>query len=114
MERATDENKRTASTRWVRKTIKVPVPAEGQRHVPPQAGPLRGRADVARGWRRFPSYDLKRRRERLTITVSYRGGPECWYEVRARGSIGRFPGHVCIHDLMSDVYNVSQTPASID
>lgn len=38
-------------------------------------------------------------REPLTITVTYRGGAECWYEIRARGTTIRRPGHVAIHDL---------------
>lgn len=40
-------------------------------------------------------------REPLTLTVKYRGGPECWYEIHARGCTGRFPGHVTIHDIMT-------------
>lgn len=54
----------------------------------------------------FPAYDLRRRREPTGIVIVYRGGPECWYEVRARGSMKRFPGHAALHDVMAEVYNV--------
>lgn len=53
-------------------------------------------------WRRFPR---RNPREPLKITVSFRGGSECWYEIHARGSIGRYPGTVCIHEIMSDINN---------
>lgn len=42
-------------------------------------------------------------REVLTITVKLRGGPECWYEVHARGCTTRVPGHTALHDLMSEI-----------
>lgn len=39
-------------------------------------------------------------RDPLQVTVKYRGGPECWYEIKARGATVRVPGHVALHDLM--------------
>lgn len=42
-------------------------------------------------------------RESLLLQVTFRGGPECWYEVRARGSMGRFPGYVSLHDAVSEI-----------
>lgn len=94
-----------ASTTWRWKTVKIPLPAEGQRRQRPQGGHSANTASVAPGWYRFPSYDLKRKRELLTIRISYRGGSECWYEVKARGSSKRFPGHMALHDIMRQIYN---------
>lgn len=65
-------------------------PAGGQQHSAPKAPRWFGRA------KRDP-------REPLTIKVKYRGGEECWYEVHARGSIGRFPGSVALHDVMREI-----------
>lgn len=42
-------------------------------------------------------------REPLTMTITYRGGPECWWEIKTRGVTIRRPGYVAIHDLMSEV-----------
>lgn len=42
-------------------------------------------------------------RDPLTISVKFRGGPECWYEIHARGSMGRFPGYVSLHDAMHEI-----------
>jgi hypothetical protein len=42
-------------------------------------------------------------RDPLSITVKYRGGPEAWYEIHARGSMGRFPGYVSLHDALSEI-----------
>lgn len=42
-------------------------------------------------------------RDRLTIVIHYRGGPECWYEVSARGETGRFPGHVSLHEATQEI-----------
>lgn len=39
-------------------------------------------------------------RENLTITVRYRGGPECWWEIKARGETVRLPGYVHLHDAL--------------
>lgn len=54
-------------------------------------------APKALRWRRLPPRDP---RKPLTCTVKWRGGPEAWIEVHARGDIGRFPGSVCIADLV--------------
>lgn len=43
------------------------------------------------------------RRKPLTLSIAFRGGPECWWEVRARGRVWRRPGTVAIHDLMSEI-----------
>lgn len=39
----------------------------------------------------------------MTITIKYRGGAECWYEIRARGSLGRFHGATALHDVMREI-----------
>jgi len=39
----------------------------------------------------------------MHITVKFRGGPECWYEVHARGRIARYPGYLGIDDIMAEV-----------
>lgn len=44
-------------------------------------------------------------RERLTITVSYRGGAEAWYEIHARGRTYRATGVTALHDVMETLYN---------
>jgi hypothetical protein len=43
-------------------------------------------------------------RQPLSLKVTYRGGGECWYEVHARGAVGRFPGCTQLHDVMDQVY----------
>lgn len=73
---------------WKTRTIRVP--AGGQQAPGPKG----------RRWYLRPSRDA---RTPLTLTIRYRGGPECWYEVKARGSMGRFPGHAAIHDVMREI-----------
>jgi hypothetical protein len=89
-----ESNASSSSTSWQWKQVKVRRPPEGHSGSQPKAG----------FWRRFPARNA---REPLKITVKFRGGPECWYEVHARGSIGRYPGYICIHDIMSDINNTS-------
>jgi hypothetical protein len=43
-------------------------------------------------------------REPLTMTVRYRGGPEAWFEVKARGRSWRFPGCTALYDALVTVY----------
>lgn len=39
----------------------------------------------------------------LTLMLTYRGGPEAWWEVKARGRTYHFPGHLALHDVMARV-----------
>lgn len=36
----------------------------------------------------------------VTMTLKYRGGPEGWVEIRARGRTWRRPGVTAIHDVL--------------
>nr|CRY97709.1 hypothetical protein [uncultured prokaryote] len=42
-------------------------------------------------------------RENLHMTISYRGGSEPLYLVKARGSMALFAAHDYIHDVVSEV-----------
>lgn len=84
-------NTRLPSTNWEWRRVKVRRPAGGQGDS--AAKPLR--------WFHLPPWPTRRP---LSITVLYRGGPEAWYEIRARGTAGRFPGHVALHDALAEVY----------
>ena len=78
------------STTWEWRQVRIRRPPEAHSGSQPKAG----------FWKRFPK---RNPREPLKISVSYRGGPECWYEVHARGSVGRYPGYRSIHEIMSDI-----------
>lgn len=90
-----DPNVGSPSTRWELRLVKIRRPPEAHSGSQTKSG----------YWRRFPR---RNPREPLKITVSYRGGPEAWYEVHARGSVGRYPGYMAIHDIMCDVNNVNR------
>jgi len=83
-----------ASTRWEWKQVKIRRPAGGQE----QTRRRRGR------WHWLPAADPRRK---LTLTIRYRGGPECWVEIHARGGEGRFPGHVAIYDVMREIWQTA-------
>lgn len=85
------------STTWVYEKRKVRRSAGGQDTA----------SRKAVRWYHLPRRD---RRKPLTLTISYRGGPECWYEVHARGSVGRFPGSTYLHDVMAAIYGDDQDP----
>lgn len=53
-------------------------------------------------WHRLSPWPKKRP---LTVRIYYRGGPEAFYSVKARGFEAFVPGWVALHDLMTDVYN---------
>lgn len=78
------------STTFEWRQVKISRPAGGQKNSAPKA--LR--------W-----FGLPRRnpRDPLHLTIKYRGGPECWVEVHARGRIGRFPGTIQLVDLVKMV-----------
>lgn len=83
-----------SSTTWEWRKTKIRRPAGGHS----------GSAPKALRWFRLPPRDP---RQVLTVTVKLRGGPECWYELHARGQVGRFPGWVALHDVMAEI-NQSQ------
>ena len=86
-----DPNACPPSTTWEWRKTKIRRPPEATARLP----------KAARRWYHLPMRD---RRKPLTLTISYRGGPECWYEIHARGSIGRFPGYAALHDVMTEIY----------
>lgn len=85
-----DTNGSSGSTRWGWTPVKMRRPAGGQQAP-----------DAKR--RRWHGALPRNPREPLTIKISYRGGPECWYEIHARGAVGRFPGVICLHDVMRQI-----------
>jgi hypothetical protein len=85
-----NKNTRSGSTTWVHQPDRI------RRDPAPQA-------KRAAGSSRWSRLTRRRAEERLTITVKYRGGAECWYHVEARGSGGAFPGVMALHDVMREI-----------
>lgn len=85
-----DSNTSSPSTRYQLKLVKIRRPAGGQKTATPQASRLH----------RLPA---RNPREPLHLTISYRGGPESWWEVHARGTIVRRPGYTSLDDIMRDI-----------
>lgn len=85
-----DKNTSSSSTTWVSKPDRM----------------RRSRREGQQDGAQLPSFlSLGRRnaRDSLTIQVRYRGGSEAWWLVEARGTRQAFPGHMCIHDVMTQV-----------
>ena len=87
---AADHEQVYGSTTWETKTIKIRTPAAGQ-----QAARRRRSS-----WSSLPPWN---RRKRLTLSIRYRGGAACWYEVESRGGSARFMGVTALHDVMREV-----------
>lgn len=84
-------NGRSTSTTWGTKRVKIASAPPG--HSRSTAKPSR--------WHGLPRWAGS---EKLTLTVTYRGGAECWYSVQARGRQGMFPGYVSLHDALHEIY----------
>lgn len=78
------------STTWEWRRVKVRRPPEGHS----------GRSPKARRFFHLPPRDP---RVPLNVSIKYRGGPEAWYEIHARGTIARYPGWVSIDEIMAEV-----------
>lgn len=83
----TDTDDCSVSTTWAMRKVKI--------RSAPQANSTARRS-------RSKGSVLRRRdaRERLTITIAYRGGAEAWWVLEARGVRWTFPGHRSIHDAL--------------
>jgi hypothetical protein len=68
--------------------------------VRPAAG---GQKDSAAKPLRWFGLPRRNPREKLTITVKLRGGPEQWVEIHARGRVGRYPGYVTLAEMVYDI-----------
>lgn len=79
------------STTWTWRRVRVSSGAPQPGRAPGEAG---HHAPLAR----------RNRREPLTLSVSFRGGPECWWEIKARGRTWRRPGSLALHDVLSQLY----------
>ena len=78
------------STDWVWESRKI------KRHSPPHQGSANAVSSA-------PRLAVRDRWSPLTITLIYRGGAEAWYQIRARGRVWHFPGHLCLHDCIEAV-----------
>jgi hypothetical protein len=81
---------RSASTTWEWRTVRIARPPKAASDSRPKGGHT-----SLRTWEP---------RDPLTITVVYRGGGECWYQVVSRGRTLRFPGAMALHDVMRAIY----------
>lgn len=43
------------------------------------------------------------RAHKLRLEVTYRGGPQCWYLIEARGRHGAFDGGRALHDVIREI-----------
>lgn len=82
----------SVSTTWTTRRVKLRQSPKAPRKPSPEAAARRKLAPWSR-------------RDRLTVVVTYRGGAECWYEVKARGCVWCFPGWLDIETVMACVYN---------
>lgn len=95
---------RSASTHWITETRKIQAPPPGPSQHSGEAAASALRQKARTGWLRLPRVDGRRRREALTLRITYRGGPEAWFCVEARGEKAYRPGHVFLIDLMREIY----------
>jgi hypothetical protein len=65
------------------------------------------RAPKGRRWHSLP---WRNPRDPLTVTIVYRGGPEAWVEVKARGSMGRFHGNTALFDVVAEINQWDKKP----
>jgi len=77
-------------THWEWKLCKIDLPPEAA-GTAPRSGTFRS---LSGPWPpRLP----------LSVTFTYRGGPQCWWEIKARGITVRRPGYLAMHDVMREI-----------
>lgn len=86
----TDHTFESTTFVWERRMVRRP--AGGQMHS--AAKPHR-----MLGLPRWPA------RRPLRLTIKYRGGPEGWVEIHARGRVVRYPGYTQVVDVLRELTN---------
>lgn len=84
-------NTRPPSTTWEFRRVKVrrrPQGPAARRPKDSSFGDL-GRLDPKEG---------------TFVKVTYRGGPECWWQLEARGKTVRRPGSLALHDVLWEIF----------
>lgn len=89
------------STTFAWRKVKMKTPPAGQGTVRAQ----RGRWHGLTTWPRART---------LSVSITYRGGPESWWLVNSRGRHGVFPGSAAIEDVMAAVCNEHHGPVQVD
>ena len=84
-------NDRSVSTTWEWKRVKIAQPPQAKEHAERSESSLRSLLP-------WP------RRKPLHLSVVYRGGPECWWEIRSRGRVIRRPGVMALHDVLKEIH----------
>lgn len=51
----------------------------------------------------FQALSRRDQREPMNMLITYRGGPQCWWQIEARGRVYRVPGYEALHDVMSQI-----------
>jgi len=85
----TEQNTSSPSTTTAWKWAKIERPPERPRTAAPKAPPPLSR---------------KHLRQTIVVEVRFRGGPELWWELRARGRVWRRPGSLAMHDVLEELY----------
>lgn len=89
----TDPNTCPPSTTWEWKTVRIRKRPQGRKQQ-------RAKRTSFSELGPYPP------REALMVKVRYRGGPECWWEITARGKTVRRPGVLALHDVLRDIYRM--------
>lgn len=85
-----DRNVSSPSTTWAWRCVKIKPAPQGSIRAE------RSESTRTKLWRR----DARRP---LTLTISYRSGPEATWLIEARGRRWFIPGHLCVHDVFTEV-----------
>lgn len=88
-------NERSTSTTWRWQRVKIATPPQAEGTARAKRAPITSLLPWPRD-------------RKMTLTVKYRGGSQCWWEITARGRTIRRPGVLALHDVLSDLYGWHQ------
>lgn len=90
---APDQEQVYPSTRWASRMVKI--------STAPKALQDSRRRRPSGGWVH------PKRGEPVTLTITYRAGPQAWFTVRARGRTWQVPGVLALYDVVVKVLSES-------
>jgi hypothetical protein len=91
-------NERLTSTTWEWRRVKITKRRRPTGHSAAAGG------SASPATQRASHLEPREARQPRTVQITYRGGPEAWWELKWANNVVRVSGVIALHDVMRELY----------